>query len=129
MSDLENRVVLITGATGGLWQAVARAFAGQGAALALLSRDREKLDALSRELDLPPERIMIQAADLSEPSAVRDAAEAVSAKFGRVDALIHMVGGWTGGRTIAETGVDEFKSMLDQHAWTTIHLLRAFAPK
>ena len=64
-----------------------------------------------------------------DESAVRDAAEAVSAKFGRVDVLIHLVGGWTGGKTIAESDADEFKFMLDQHAWTTFYLLRAFSPK
>jgi len=129
MSNLENRVIVITGATGGLGQVVARVFAGQGASLALLSRDQDKLNALSRDLGLPSERIMTHAADLSDPNAVRDSAEAVSAKFGRVDALIHLVGGWTGGKTIVESDVDEFKSMLDQHAWTTVHLLRAFSPK
>ncbi len=67
--------------------------------------------------------------DLLNGSAVRDSAEAVSAKFGRVDALIHLIGGWTGGKIIAESDADEFKFMLDQHAWTTIHLLQAFSPK
>ncbi|MBN1454263.1 MAG: SDR family oxidoreductase, partial [Anaerolineales bacterium] len=35
----------------------------------------------------------------------------------------------TGGKTVAESEVDEFKFMLDQHVWTTIHLLQAFSPK
>jgi NAD(P)-dependent dehydrogenase (short-subunit alcohol dehydrogenase family) len=129
MNNFEKRVFVITGATGGLGKVVARAFAGQGASLALLSRDQDKLDALARDLSLPSERIMTHAVDLTDADAVRDSAEAVSAKFGRVDALFHLVGGWTGGRPIAESGVDEFKSMLDQHAWTTIHLLRSFSPK
>ncbi len=125
----ENRVFVITGATGGLGQQVAHAFAKQGASLALLSTDQEKLNALAHGLNLPSDRILTHAANLLNPDAVQGAAEAVSAKFGRVDALIHLVGGWTGGRTIAESEAEEFKSMLDQHAWTTIHLLRAFSPK
>lgn len=129
MNNLENRVVVITGATGRLGKVVARLFAEQGASLALLSTNQDKLDALDDDLQLPPERILTRAADLTNADAVRDSAEAVSAKFGRVDALIHLVGGWTGGRTIAESATDEFQSMLDQHAWTTIHMLRAFSPK
>lgn len=129
MNNLENRVIVITGATGGLGQTVARVFADEGASLVLLSTDPDKLDALSRDLDLPSERIMTHAVDLTDPKAVRNSAEAVSAKFGQIDALIHLVGGWTGGWTIAESGLDEFESMLDQHAWTTVHLLRAFVPK
>jgi NAD(P)-dependent dehydrogenase (short-subunit alcohol dehydrogenase family) len=129
MNSLENRIIVITGATGGLSRVVARVFADEGASLALLSTNPDKLDALSRDLDLPTERIITHAVDLTDPNAVRDSAEAVAIKFGQVDALIHLVGGWTGGRTIAESGLDEFESMLDQHAWTTVHLLRAFVPK
>lgn len=126
---MENRVFVITGATGGLGQVAAHAFAERGASLALLSTDQDKLDALARDLNLPSDRILTHAVDLLDPDAVRNSTEAVSAKFGRVDALIHLVGGWTGGRTIAQSDADEFKFMLDQHAWTTIYLLQAFSPK
>jgi len=129
MNNLQNRVAVITGATGDLGKVVARTFAGQGASLALLSRDQDTLDDMSGELGLPPERILTYAAELTDPQAVQDSAELASAKFGRTDALIHLVGGWTGGRTIAGSDLDEFHFMLDQHAWTTIHLLRAFSPK
>lgn len=126
---MNNRVVVITGATGGLGQLAARAFAERGASLALLSTDQDKLDSLARDLNLPEDRLLTHAADLLDGAAVRDSAEAVSAKFGRVDALIHLVGGWTGGKTLAESSVDDFAFMLDQHAWTTIHLLRAYSQK
>jgi len=126
---MKNRVVVITGATGILGQLVSRTFAEQGASLTLLSNNQDKLDSLVRDLNLPEERILTRAADLLDANAVRDSAEAVSVKFGRVDALIHLVGGWTGGKTLAESDADEFSFMLNQHAWTTIHLLRAFSPK
>jgi len=125
---MKDRVVVITGATGATGQVAARAFAEQGASLALLSTSQDKLDALARDLDIPESRIMTRAIDLLDGAAVQEAADAVTARFGRVDALIHLVGGWAGGRTIAESPVDEFKFMLDQHAWTTIHLLRAISP-
>ena len=125
---MKGRVVVITGATGATGQAAARAFAEQGASLALISRDQGKLDALNSDLNLPEDRILTRTIELLDVPSVQEAARAVSARFGRVDALIHLVGGWTGGRTISESGVDEFKFMLDQHAWTTIHLLRAFSP-
>lgn len=126
---MNERVVVITGATGGLGQFAARAFAEQGASLALISTSQDKLDSLANDLNLPADRALTHAADLLDPDAVQEAAEAVSAKFGQVDVLIHLVGGWTGGKTIAESDPDDFKFMLDQHAWTTIHLLRAFSPK
>ncbi len=126
--NMKDRVVVISGATGATGQVAARAFARQGACLALLSTSQDKLDALARDLDIPESRILTRAADLLDESAVQEAAEAVSARFGRVDALIHLIGGWTGGTTIAESALDEFRFMLDQHAWSTIHLLRAFSP-
>ena len=126
---MKNRVVVITGATGILGQLVSRTFAEQGASLTLLSNNQDKLDSLVRDLNLPEIRILTHAVNLLNANAVQDSAEAVSAKFGRVDALIHLVGGWTGGKTLAESDADEFSFMLNQHTWTTIHLLRAFSPK
>ena len=128
-NKMKDKVVVITGATGVLGQLAAHTFAEQGASLALLSNDQDMLDSLAKDLNLPKDRILTHAANLLDADAVRDSAEAVSAKFGRVDALIHLVGGWTGGKTLAESDAEEFKFMIDQHAWTTIHLLRAFSPK
>lgn len=126
---MNDHVVVITGATGDLGKLVARAFAEQGASLALVTTDQDKLDALARELDLPPERILTCVANLLDELATQAAAEAVSAKFGRVDVLIHLIGGWTGGKVLAESEADDLKFMLDRHTWTTFNLLRAFSPK
>jgi NAD(P)-dependent dehydrogenase (short-subunit alcohol dehydrogenase family) len=124
----DQRVIVITGATGGLGKVAARAFAEGGASLALLSTDQGKLDALARDLNQPSERILTHAANLLDPDAVQGAAEAVSAKFGGIDALIHLVGGWTGGKTLSESSPEDLKSMLDQHTWSTYYLARAFLP-
>ena len=120
---------MITGATGALGNKTAQAFAARGHALALLDNDQAKLDALVRDLKLPDDRLYASVVDLRDGQAVQDAAEAVSAKFGRVHALIHLVGGWLGGKTLAETSDEDLNSMLGQHVWTTIHLFRAFSPK
>jgi NAD(P)-dependent dehydrogenase (short-subunit alcohol dehydrogenase family) len=125
---VDKRVFVITGATGALGKLTAQIFAERGASLALLSRDQTELDNLARDLNLPADRIFTRAVDLLDAQAVRDSAEAVAAKFGQVHALIHLVGGWTGGRTIVDSRADELTSMLDQHAWTTFHLFQAFVP-
>jgi len=125
---LEGRVGVITGATGRLGRVVARAFGEQGARLALLSIDQAKLDSLVRDLNLPAGRALAHAADLRDPAAVQAAAQVVIGQFGRADILLHLVGGWTGGKELASAGADELKAMLDQHVWTTFHLLGAFIP-
>jgi NAD(P)-dependent dehydrogenase (short-subunit alcohol dehydrogenase family) len=125
---MDKRVFVITGATGATGRAAARAFAQRGASLALVSTDPAKLDAMARELSISPDRIMTQPVELRDGKAVHACAEAIAGRFGRVDALIHLVGGWTGGKTIPEADPADFESMLGQHAWTTFHLLRAFTP-
>ena len=125
---MKNKTVVITGATGVLGNLVAKTFAERGHAIALLDKDQTKLDSLVRDLNLPDERLYAQTIDLLNGQAVHDSAKAVHSKFGSVHALIHLVGGWTGGKTIPESNADDFASMLNQHAWTTFHLLHAFVP-
>jgi 3-oxoacyl-[acyl-carrier protein] reductase len=123
------KTVVISGATGVLGNLVAKTFAERGHNIVLLGKDQSKLDSLTRDLDLPAERLYTQAIDLLDGQAVHDSARAVVTQFGSVHALIHLVGGWTGGKTIPESSKDDFESMLNQHTWTTFHLLQAFAPQ
>src|SRR5215211_3407300 len=97
-----NKVVVITGATGVLGSKTAHTFAAQGHSLALLDNDQNKLDSLTRELNLPAERLYTSVVDLRDGQAVHSTAEAVSAKFGNVHALIHLVGGWVGGQSLMD---------------------------
>ncbi len=125
---IEHRVVVITGATGGLGRVAAQRFAEQGTRLALFSANAEKLNALAHELHLPVERWLADALDLRDPTAARAAASTVIEKFGRVDILLHLVGGWTGGKPVIEVEANETADMLNQHLWTTFHLAQAFLP-
>lgn len=126
--SLENRVAVITGATGGLGRVVARRLAEEGARLALVSSDSGRLEALGRELSLPEDRWLAHAADLTSAAGDQAAAEAVLGKFGHVDILLHLVGGWSGGKTVLQMPVEEMASMLQQHLWTTYFVAQAFAP-
>lgn len=123
-----SKTVVITGATGGLGKEAARAFATAGHSLVLLARDQQELEGIAQELKLPTERILTAVLDVRDREAVRATAEAAVAKFGGVHALIHLVGGWVGGKTLVESSVEDVTLMLDQHVWTTFHLIQAFAP-
>jgi 3-oxoacyl-[acyl-carrier protein] reductase len=123
-----NRTILITGATGVLGSKAAHAFGGHGHSLALLDHNQSRLDSLTHELSLPADRLFASVVDLRDQSAVHATAEAVAAKFGAVHALIHLVGGWVGGKTLVESNPDDLDFMLGQHVWTTFHLFQAFAP-
>jgi len=124
-----EKVVVITGATGALGKKTAHTFAECGHSLALLDNDRKKLDSLVHDLGLPEDRLFTSVVDLRDEGAVLDSAEAVSKKFGSVHALIHLVGGWTGGKTLADTPAKDLEGMLGQHVWTTFNLFKAFSPR
>ena len=124
----EERVAVITGATGGLGRVAAHQLAQRGLRLALVSSNEEKLAALGQELDLPHERWLAHAADLTRPDAAQALLEAVTARFGRADILLHFVGGWLGGKEVPEVTSEEVASMLRQHLWSTFYLAQVFAP-
>jgi 3-oxoacyl-[acyl-carrier protein] reductase len=123
-----TRTIVITGSTGELGHLVAKTFAGHGHNIALLERDQAKLDSVIEDLKLPGERLYTEIVDLSDAGALRDSAEAVHSKFGSIHALIHLVGGWTGGKTIPDSAATDLEFMLNQHVWTTFNLLQAFTP-
>lgn len=79
--DLDGKTVLLTGATGGLGRAIARALAGRGARLVLSARGREALEALAGELE---GEHRVAPADLAAEGAV----EALLAEAGELDVLV-----------------------------------------
>lgn len=124
----QSKVIVITGATGALGIKTAQAFAAHGHSLVLLGHNQNKLDALTHDLNLPADRLFASVVDLQDGTALHSTAETVAAKFGGVHALIHLVGGWIGGKTIVEASPEDLAFMLDQHVWTTFHLFQSFAP-
>lgn len=126
--NLEKRVAVITGATGGLGRVIAKRFADAGASLALFSTNEDKLAELAAELSLPNERYLTRSVDLRDPADAQVVVETTHAKFGRADMLLHLVGGWAGGKTVQEFETSEYDVMLQQHFWTTLYLSQAFIP-
>ena len=123
-----DRVVLVTGATGQLGRVVVASWATAGAQLALAGTDLDRLTALADEHDLPDERWLPVVGDLAKPEGARSAADAVHDRFGRVDVLAHLVGGWAGGTPVVDLDRDEVAHMLDQHLWSTLHVVQAIVP-
>jgi NAD(P)-dependent dehydrogenase (short-subunit alcohol dehydrogenase family) len=128
VSDLDGRVVTIAGAAGGLGPAVARVLADHGATLALGERNQERLDGVVADLGLPEDRVDARSVDLLEPGAAEAWAEQLSSRFGRVDGLVHLVGGWRGGKPIAEAPVEDDEWLHDLLVRTVQIASRAFLP-
>ena len=123
---MSAETVLITGASGNLGRAVAAAFAARGANLALLDRDRAHLDAaFGGESD----RRMLVAADLLDAAVVEAAAAAVVARFGRIDALCNIAGGFRMGTPVHATSDADWNFVFDLNVRTVLHTARAVVPR
>src|SRR5262245_31289865 len=89
MVDLTDMTALVTGATGGIAGAIARAFQKQGATVAVSGRQTEKLEGLAAELG---SRIHVVPCDLADRGAVAGLVDAATAKLGRLDILVNNAG-------------------------------------
>ncbi|HEX6116877.1 MAG TPA: SDR family oxidoreductase [Solirubrobacterales bacterium] len=123
---LDGVTVAIAGAAGGLGPVVCERLAGAGANLALTDRSDERLAEVARDLDLPAERVDTQVVDLLDPEAAAGWARALGERFGGVDALLHLVGGWRGGEPLATAALDDYEFLHDLLVRTLQHTTRAF---
>lgn len=126
--SLKNRTAVITGATGASGSLIAHELASRQANLVLLDRHPDRLEGLMASLALPSESVLTQTVDLLDPAAVGSAAQTVVERFGRVDILLHLVGGWTGGKTLLEAPASDLEFMIGQHVWTSFYVVQAFVP-
>ena len=125
---LDDRVVLIAGATGALGSAIVREFARTQAQLVLTSRCMEKLCRLIGEADLPEERILALWDDVTQVDRVEVLVKDIAVCFGRVDILLNTVGEWSGGKPVAETSVEDWDRMLALNLRSAFLLSRAVLP-
>ena len=121
MSEFSSRVVLITGATGGLGAAVTQVFLDAGATVAAVSRPSGRAGPADS-------RVLSIEADVTTTGGARSAVDAVLAKASRVDALIHLVGGFAGGRPVSETDDATWRQMMNLNLHSAFYMTRAVLP-
>ena len=122
----EGKTCLVTGAAGNLGRAVAAAFASTGAALVLLGRDEKSLRTV---LGNRGERSLFLEADLLDAAAVANAVRTAVDRFGRIDVLCNIAGGFRMGHPVHETPEDTWELMLDLNAKSVINTARAVVPR
>lgn len=126
--DLSHRTVLITGATGGAAPAVIRAVEATKARLALTARNAQRLEERVGELGLDPEAILAVPADLADPDEVARLIEVISARWGGVDILLNLAGGWSGGQPLAEVSLEDWEAVCSANLRTAFLINRAVLP-
>ena len=118
---MTGRVALVTGANGGLGSQVTKALLETGAKVVGLAPRIQQSD-----FDHP--NFTAMPAALDSLKTARQAADGVISRFGRIDVLAHLVGGFAGGPTVADTDDATFQSMFDLNVNTAFHIIRAVLP-
>jgi NAD(P)-dependent dehydrogenase (short-subunit alcohol dehydrogenase family) len=121
MDTLEGKIILITGAKGGLGSFVTNAFLGAGATVVGVSRS-------IKENDFPNPNFTAMASDLSSGAAAGKLVESAMARFQRIDVLVHVMGGFAGGTRVDETSDATLDQMLDVNYRSAFFIARAVLP-
>ena len=96
--------------------------------MALVGSRRAPLQGLGATLGVPEDRWVAVDADLRQADAAAAAVSAVVDRFTRVDALVHLIGGYHGGESVVNVRDAEVGAMLSQHLWTTLNMVRTMVP-
>ena len=114
MSEPEGRIIVVTGATGALGRLVCELLDHRGAIVVVVGSDAQQVESVEGTAHFE--------CDLSDESAVTELASVVRGQFGRVDGVLHLVGGWRGGNA-----PDDFDWLESRLLTTLRYVTLAFA--
>lgn len=126
MLKLNEKVVLITGATGALGSATTELFATADTKLVLSGRNAEKLTQLSQSLS--NRNVIAHPGDLCDPQQVQQLVQQALDNFGRIDVLLNIAGGFSMGPQVHELSEDNFTHMFEMNFMSTLHTCKAVIP-
>ena len=115
-----RRVAVVTGASAGIGEAIARTLAAQGFHVVCVARREEPIKALAAEIDGTA-----IVADITDASAVA----ALAGRLDRVDVLVNNAGGARGLESIADADVEHWRWMYEANVLGTLHVTKALLPK
>jgi NAD(P)-dependent dehydrogenase (short-subunit alcohol dehydrogenase family) len=118
---MTEQVAFVTGANGGLGTSVTKALLDAGFAVVGLAPKIQQSDFKHPNFTALP-------VTLDSLDAARKATGTVLSRFGRIDILAHLIGGFAGGKTLAETDDATFQRMFDMNLNSAFHILRAVIP-
>ena len=122
MGSLDGKVYLVTGGAGALAEAIAEVYTAEGAKLALIDRAAGRLDERAARF-----KALALTADLSAPESCAAAVSDTLVHYGRLDGLIHTVGGFHWGR-VHEAPPEIYERMFDLNVRTLYNMVRAVLP-
>jgi short-subunit dehydrogenase len=128
MRDFKNKLVLVTGASSGIGEALALRFAREGARLALTGRDQSRLEDVGARCQKIGAEAATYPADLTDEQQVIDLAAAIHARDAAVDVLINNAGVVMGG-LCWQVEPAQWRRLHDINVMGVVHGIRAFVPR
>ncbi|CAG5003844.1 Putative oxidoreductase SadH [Dyadobacter sp. CECT 9275] len=127
MHYFEDKVVWITGASSGIGEAMALAFAKENARLVLTSRRPEELERVKKLTGLPDSSVLILPMDVTQYDKAVPAAETIVAHFGRIDVMVHNAG--VSQRSyIRDTDFEVYQKIMNVDFFSTVAITKAVLP-
>ena len=124
---LDGAVAVVTGASGGIGRAGSIALAQAGADIAVVGRDRAKLDETARAVEAEGRRAVVVQADVTDEAAVSRMREEILGNFGKVDILFSNAG-ITSPKLLTDLPPEEWRRIIDVNLTGAYLCARAFAP-
>jgi len=126
-SNIEGKVVVITGASSGLGEAIARALSAQGASLVLGARRQDRIQSLARELTGRGGKAIAVTTDVTHREQVKDLVDAAVQAYGRVDVMINNAGVMPQA-PLERLKIDEWDRMIDVNIKGVLYGIAAALP-
>lgn len=118
-------IVLVTGATSGFGEAIARRFAAEGHSLIIVGRRVDRLRALAGELEVPVYDLPL---DVRERETVAEAIAELPPEFAEIDVLVNNAGLALGLEPSWDTNLDDWETMVDTNIKGVLYMTRAVLP-
>lgn len=124
--NIKDRVIAITGGTGVLGESMVEYLAAHGAKVAVMARNKEKGDQLVEKVKAAGGDALFLVSDVTDEAVLKENAQAVVAKYGKIDVLINGAGGNMPGATIGPSNnifdlkMDDFRQVVDLNLMGTV---------
>ena len=126
--DIQDKVVIITGASEGIGLATARLFAQEGAKVALAARSADTLNSIVSELREQHHEAIAVPTDMSKRDEIEAMVNSVFQQYGRVDILINNAGRAVRGN-VADVDIDQFRQIFELNVLGPVEAMQAIIPK
>ena len=129
MRKLEDKTIIVTGASSGFGEAIAIACAAEGANVSLVARREALLEAVAEAARAKGGKALVCPADVSDDDQILAAIEKTRAAFGLIDVLVNNAGTNFAARSIGETSAEQWRELMDINLTSAFVFTRAVLPE